>query len=111
MSKAHPDDMVRGHAEDPRLRCPKDAQLMEKISVGDFEIDRCAGCGALWFDALELDKVLAGKEATKLVKGLDIGVQGRKAGGRPLGGAVCPRDKARLIKIVDQKQPHIEELA
>lgn len=111
MNNPHPEDMVRGHPDDPRLRCPKDATLMEKIGVGDFEIDRCAGCGALWFDALELEKVLSGKKAGELVKGLDIGVQGRKSGTRSVGEIVCPRDKSQLITIVDNQQPHIEELA
>lgn len=111
MSKPHPEDMVRGHPDDPRLRCPKDAQLMEKITVGDFEIDRCAGCGAIWFDSLELDKVLAGEHAADLVKDLDIGVQGRRSTGMPLGGVVCPRDKSHLITMTDPKQPHIQEQA
>lgn len=114
--KAQPEDtrvhgMMAGDKQDPRLRCPKDATYMEKVHVGDFHIDRCAGCGAMWFDALELDKVLSGQHSTDLVKHLDIGSQGRPSGGRALGDLVCPRCRSPLIEVLDQQQRHVKELA
>lgn len=102
---------MKGDENDPRLRCPKDSTYMEKVTVGGIEIDRCAGCGALWFDALELDKVLSGAHAKDMVQVLDIGSKGRVSGGRALGGVVCPRDRSPLITVVDPKQSHIEESA
>lgn len=96
---------------DGRIRCPKDATFMEKVKVGGMEIDRCAGCGSMWFDARELEKVLQSKDAAATVKNLDIGSQGRASGGRPLGELLCPRDRSPLIDVVDQKQAHVHELA
>src|SRR5262245_31928335 len=91
---------MKGDEHDPRLRCPKDSTFMEKVMVGGIEIDRCAGCGAMWFDAFELDKILAGEHAKDLVKKIDIGSTGRVAGGRALGAVVCPRDRTELLDVV-----------
>ena len=115
-SKADAEDkrvhgQVSTDKHDPRLRCPKDATFMEKLAVGDFEIDRCAGCGAMWFDALELKKILEARHASELVQKLDIGAVGRVSGGRALGELICPRDRSPLIEVVDPRQPHIKELA
>jgi len=37
MAKPPPSDIP-----DPRLRCPKDATLMEKMRIGDLTVDHCA---------------------------------------------------------------------
>lgn len=111
-----------GEGSDLRLRCPKDATIMEKIEVGTVTIDRCGKCGAMWFDALELQKVLAFNDASKAV-GNSVGKNAEHAPvcsidpeekrmhstGRALAGMVCPRDRSMLIDIVDQQQPHIHE--
>lgn len=102
---------MKGDEDDPRIRCPKDSMYMEKVTVGGLEIDRCAGCGSMWFDALELDRILASKDSASLVKNLDVGATGRHTGVRALGGLVCPRDRSPLIRLLDVKQSHIEELA
>ncbi len=112
----HDKDDTRVHGRmksdegDPRLRCPKDSTYMEKVMVGSIEIDRCASCGAMWFDALELEKILEAKDAKAFVKRIDIGAIGRAPGVRALGTIVCPRDRSPLIRLQDMKQSHIEEL-
>ncbi len=102
---------MKGDEQDPRLRCPKDSMYMEKVAAAGMEIDRCAGCGAMWFDALELDKVLESGQARNYVKQLDIGATGRHTGVRALGALVCPRCRSPLIRLVDIKQEHVEEMA
>jgi len=101
---------MKGDEHDPRVRCPKDSMYMEKVTVGGVEVDRCAGCGAMWFDSLELDKVLASKDSKAFVKTLDIGATGRSTGVRALGGLVCPRCRSPLITLLDMKQSHVEEM-
>src|SRR5689334_22530727 len=73
--------MTAADKHDTRLRCPKDSTFMEKVMVGRIEIDRCAGCGAMWFDGMELERILAGYD-TKSLKMIDIGATGRVSGGR-----------------------------
>jgi Zn-finger nucleic acid-binding protein len=100
-------------APDPRTRCPKDGTLMERVPIGKlFIVDRCASCGAMWFDRLELERVLADKNA---VKGLDVGPLGERPHdtrlAEALGGKVCPRDNSHLIPFTHKDQPHIHLLA
>lgn len=107
-----------GEGSDLRLRCPKDATIMEKIEVGTVTIDRCGKCGAMWFDALELQKVLAFNAASKAVgrdtkhapvRSIDPEEKRTHTTGRTPAGMVCPRDRSMLIDLVDQTQPHVQE--
>ncbi len=97
---------VPGNLPDPRLRCPKDAMLMEKVKVGSITIDRCAGCAAMWFDAKELAVVMKSKT---VVKALDHSPEDI-ARAHAVGAIVCPRDKTPLRKHYDPNQPHVETL-
>jgi Zn-finger nucleic acid-binding protein len=90
-----------------KIRCPKDGFLMEQVPVGGLSVDRCANCGAMWFDARELEKVLKHDE---VIAQLDIGKQMDVTRGGVLGDRHCPRDGSPLITMVDEKQTHIEEL-
>lgn len=90
---------------DPRLRCPKDGTIMERVSAGSVEIDRCFACGAIWFDANELAKVLSDK---KSVARLDAGGDPNAPGGFAPGGRVCPRDKSPLATVPHTTQTHIQ---
>src|SRR5262245_58742462 len=40
-------------------RCPKCAAPLVTITYRDVELDKCSGCGGLWFDTGELDRVMA----------------------------------------------------
>lgn len=103
-SHAHPGP----DEHDTRLRCPKDATIMERIGVGNFTVDRCASCGSMWLDALELPRVLARHDA---VDKLDIGAIIPRDAHPPLDGLRCPRDKSALIDMVDADQPHVHTSA
>lgn len=91
-----------------RIRCPKDGTIMERVTAAGVIVDRCAGCGAIWFDALELRQVLD----TGDIKATDTGkLEDRPHNiqvGHNLGGMVCPRDGEPLIKARDLKQKHVE---
>ncbi len=92
------------------LRCPKCNGLMQAVTFkqdgdaeAEVEVDRCVGCGGIWFDALEKE-VLAGMGGSESV---DTG--NRKIGKRHnwIGDIDCPRCHTQMIKMVDIRQPHI----
>jgi Zn-finger nucleic acid-binding protein len=44
-----------------KVACPRDGKPMRALEHKGVELDLCAACGALWFDAGELEKVTARK--------------------------------------------------
>lgn len=93
-----------GQAGDGRLYCPRDGTLMEKLRAAGQLIDRCHRCGAMWFDAAELRKVLAEKGAASR---LDAGPDTDLARGFAVGATRCPRDGSPLAIVPDNDQAHI----
>lgn len=81
---------------------------MEKVKVGNFTIDRCTACRAIWFDVKELRMVAADPKIAKQVDGK--GAAGRQRNVKASAGTLCPRDCGRLIDMVDPKQPHVSFL-
>lgn len=76
---------------------------MAKIAVGEINIDRCTSCGGLWLDALEKEKLLATRGAAQAVDT----VPAPAIPPHPSGLMLCPRDRSMLIRLVDQRQPHV----
>jgi uncharacterized protein len=50
-------------------RCPKCASPLVTITYRDVELDKCTGCGGLWFDTGELDRVM-GQESAGFLGGI-----------------------------------------
>ena len=50
-------------------RCPKCASPLVAITYRDVELDKCTGCGGLWFDTGELDRVM-GQESAGFLGGI-----------------------------------------
>ena len=92
--------------QDPptRIPCPKDGTQMEPVTVGGIEIEVCRGCGCIWLDALERDRLLAIKGAAKQVDVAPVSAKSAPPTGGPFR---CPRDHAQLIHMVDLHQAHI----
>lgn len=91
------------------LSCPRDGKVMDRVSVKGspdeaIEIDRCSVCGSMWFDALELDRVLATKSGSKSI---DLGHGGGRAMPFHEGRPQCPVDHSTLIEMSDLKQGHV----
>lgn len=78
---------------------------MERETVQGVTIDRCAGCGRVWLDAGEVDRLLMSTEA---VLAVDIGASGPAARGQSLGEVLCPRDLTALEVVRHPEQSHIE---
>lgn len=86
------------------LACPKCEAPMEQASIGEVQIDRCRGCGGLWLDALEKEKLLAAPGQSRLAD------TGSAKIGKELDDQtqiLCPRDRSRMIHMVDLRQSHV----
>jgi uncharacterized protein len=85
------------------MDCPKCGAAMELVKVEDVEIDRCGGCGGMWFDLLEHEhlKAIAGSEQ------VDSGAPGRGQKQDQIRKANCPRCKTPMIGMVFAEQTHI----
>jgi Zn-finger nucleic acid-binding protein len=90
-----------------KIRCPKCATIMEKIQAAPgLEVEHCGRCGAMWFDAYELETALRTSGGT--VHAIDYG-SARTYDQTVHGGDIreCPRDHKPLLQIPDPRQPHI----
>ena len=70
------------------MECPACRHLMQQIQVGRIALDRCPGCGVLWFDEHELRQFLA------LVKRAPVGAEVAAPAKPPTEAAACPRCRA-----------------
>ena len=52
------------------MRCPKCGQQMAEEERSGIKIDRCSGCGGVFFDAGELDLLLGAQEPAGFLSGL-----------------------------------------
>jgi Zn-finger nucleic acid-binding protein len=95
-----------GKPDDPKINCPHDGQVMEKICLqGNLYVDRCAACGSMWFDAHELDRLMSIEGAAREVD-RKVDTPGRQTW--VTGQICCPRDGSPLIEVVDPQQEHID---
>lgn len=100
-NKPAPDD---AEPQGQIIACPKCAAAMEQVTVGEVEIDRCRGCGGLWLDAMEKERLLASKES------VDAADTGEQKVGKELDDQTnihCPRDRSRMFHMVDLRQRHV----
>ena len=76
---------------------------MEEVSHEDITIDRCTGCGGLWFDGDEAQRL-------KNLPGSEVLDSGDPKTGRYYDRQAdisCPRCGKRMEKSADWKQVHI----
>ena len=86
------------------IDCPKCRARMEQIDVDGVVVDRCAGCGGLFFDPWEKEFVLA---LADRVDRLDThtDAEGRRTDGQ--ARITCPREGGEMIHLHDIDQAHI----
>jgi Zn-finger nucleic acid-binding protein len=67
---------------------------MELLSYGGVEIDRCTGCGGIWMDAIEPERLraIAGSER------IDIGNAQRGAAMNKVEEVDCPRCNKAMVR-------------
>ena len=85
------------------MKCPKCGSDMEKVAYEGIEVDRCTGCRGIWFDMLEHEhlKAIEGSES------IDIGDPEVGHDNDMISRIDCPACGAGMIRMVDNKQPHI----
>jgi uncharacterized protein len=85
------------------MNCPKCTASMELVTIGEYEVDRCTGCGGKWFDLREHERIIeAGAEAVAKVD----------RGPRSFDASVplivnCPRCHVAMLRLVAPNHHHI----
>jgi Zn-finger nucleic acid-binding protein len=85
------------------LRCPKCRAAMAPVRMAETEIDRCTGCGGLWFDMLEQEDLRAVPGADVL----DSGDRSLAARYDRVGLVRCPVDDQIMVRLVDRARPSL----
>lgn len=85
------------------LACPKCRTLMAPVRFAEIEVDRCTGCGGIWFDMLEQED-LRDQPGAKAIDSGDPEV-GRRYD--QVGLIRCPVDGEPMVRMVDKGQPHL----
>jgi Zn-finger nucleic acid-binding protein len=86
------------------IDCPKCREPMRSERVGCVTVDRCVGCGGLWLDALEKERLLEHKGAARHA---DAGSRAQAGRMDRKVKILCPRDHSTMIHMVDASQPHV----
>ena len=87
------------------MNCPKCEAAMEQVSVADYTIDRCTGCGGLWFDLREHEHIATESKAD--VARVDIGDPARGRQNDERRDVSCPACHVKMLKMSVHGQPHI----
>jgi Zn-finger nucleic acid-binding protein len=76
---------------------------MEIVKFDDVEVDRCTGCGGIWFDARERERLEAKRGSEAIDTGsADVGKQ-QNTNDR----IACPRCTSRMVRMIDPKHPRL----
>ena len=86
------------------MQCPKCRSEFETLRHEGIEVDRCPGCGGIWFDALEKERLASSAGGAELDAG-DPRV-GRRY--NDMTNIQCPRCEVKMFRMTDHTQFHIE---
>jgi len=78
---------------------------MKNVTVGKYKVDRCEGCGGLWFDLREHEHIAESKAD---VARLDTGNASTGAAQNTLRDIQCPKCHVKMLKLSVSEQPHIK---
>jgi Zn-finger nucleic acid-binding protein len=85
------------------MECPKCNSDMEKITYEEIQVDRCTNCKGIWFDMLEHEHLKAIEDS----QSIDIGEPKVGKEYNKIDKIDCPVCHTQMIRMVDNKQPHI----
>lgn len=85
------------------LTCPKCEATMEPVTLDGTTVDRCLGCGGLWFDAHEREAILAAHGARRL----DVGDPEVGRAMNEIDRIPCPRCSGRMVRLVSVEHPEV----
>ena len=85
------------------MQCIKCDGELQKITLGDVDVDKCAKCSGIWFDFGELDKILESGSIESLKNQVDNnqGQDEQKRGCPRCGGA------GNMIQVTSLKNPDV----
>jgi len=70
-AEAERKEMERKHRKDQHwMKCPKCGHDLEEQKMGPLLVDKCADCGGVFFDAGELDVLLAAEKEGSILRRL-----------------------------------------
>lgn len=84
------------------MKCPKCSAAMKTVQHEGVEVDRCSGCGGLWFDTFEHEQ-LRELDGAERVDNRAAQRDGQGAHAR----IDCPRCATPMFRMVAAGQPHI----
>ena len=68
-AEAERKELERKHRKEAHwMKCPKCGQNMEETKMGPLLVDRCKECGGIYFDAGELDVLLAAEKDNSILR-------------------------------------------
>jgi len=86
------------------MECPKcHAREMEQVVFEGIEVDRCPGCGGIWFDAEEAQALKKFKSATEI----DAGDALRGLEYDSVENVNCPRGHGKMMTVIHPDMLHI----
>lgn len=86
------------------MQCPKCNAAMSEVEVEGITVDRCDGCGGLWFDLREHEYLKEIKDSEKI----DSGSRGRGEAMDAVRDIECPRCSTLMVKLGFPDQPEIQ---
>lgn len=87
------------------MTCPKCNAAMETLTVGEYQVNRCTGCGGLWFDLGEEEHIAKSKSD---VARLDTGDPSKGAAENAKRDIQCPACHVKMLKMSVPDQLHIK---
>ncbi|XAL98777.1 zf-TFIIB domain-containing protein [Phycisphaeraceae bacterium D3-23] len=87
------------------MQCPKCSAEMKTQAVDGIEVDQCTGCGGMWFDLREHDRLR--EKGGKAVASLDSGDRAKGAANNEERDIDCPRCGVQMVKLAHHEQTHI----
>ncbi|HJQ21682.1 MAG TPA: zf-TFIIB domain-containing protein [Gemmatimonadaceae bacterium] len=84
------------------MECPKCHGTLQPMTFQATEVDRCASCEGIWFDAGEREtlKSASGAEAIDPGSNTDLERDGKAR-------VLCPRDRQQMVRMVDPTRPTV----
>lgn len=86
----------------PCPKCPPSAGRLVTIDIDEHEVDRCSGCGGIWFDKGELGALLSHEtqKIRALMGGDDPLALDQKTG-------TCPRHGVRMVRVTSARNRQV----
>lgn len=78
---------------------------MSAITVGDYTVDRCNGCGGLWFDLREHEHIAESKGDVNALDTGDPAVGAKQNQNRDIS---CPMCHVKMLQLSVPDQLHIK---